>query len=189
MWAMAQETWLVVAVAAGFLLMGIAASPLGWVAILHRRTRADRESERAGQDLRAQLRGLRIRLERCEAALADRAEGRDAEHQGSAGLRSSRGPSRSAARAGGRVGVRTLDRPGEPRLIAVPNLAAAQDRQAMHGGLSQRYAAIWDLADSGASPDVIARATGQPIGQIELILGLRRQYDASRTSIPHASHE
>ena len=59
----------------------------------------------------------------------------------------------------------------------------------MHSGLQQRYAAIWDLADSGASPDVIARATGLPIGQIELILGLRRPPDGSRTNIPHASHE
>jgi hypothetical protein len=189
MWAMAQETWLVVAVAAAFLLMGIAASPLGWVALLHRRNRADRDHDRSAQDLRAQLRGLRVRLERCEAALAERAVSGAAEHPGSAGLRSSRGPSRSAPRAGGRVAVRTLDLSGEPRLIAVPNLAGGQDRQAMQNGLSQRYAAIWDLADSGASPDVIARATGQPIGQIELILGLRRQYDASRTNIPHASHE
>jgi hypothetical protein len=189
MWAMAQETWLVVAVAAGFLLLGIAASPLGWLALLHRRTRSDRDQERAAQDLRAQLRGLRVRLERCEAALAHQAEGGAAEHPAAAGLRSSRGPSRSAARAGGQISVRTLDNAVEPRLIAVPNLAAGQDRQATHGGLTQRYAAIWDLADSGASPDVIARATGQPIGQIELILGLRRQYDASRTNIPHVSHE
>ncbi len=54
----------------------------------------------------------------------------------------------------------------------------------MQGGLSQRYAAIWDLADSGASPDVIARATGQPIGQIELILGLRRQYERQSDQYP-----
>ena len=44
---MAQETWLVVAVGAGFLLLGIAASPLAWVAILHRRANADREEELA----------------------------------------------------------------------------------------------------------------------------------------------
>ncbi len=31
---MSQEAWLVVAVGAGFLLAGIAASPLGWAAIL-----------------------------------------------------------------------------------------------------------------------------------------------------------
>ena len=59
----------------------------------------------------------------------------------------------------------------------------------MLSGLTQRYAAIWALADKGATAEVIARATGQPIGQIELILGLRRQIDGTRTTIPHASHE
>ncbi len=77
----------------------------------------------------------------------------------------------------------------DPKLIKVPRLAAAEDRPAMQSGLSQRYAAIWELAESGALPDAIARATGQPIGQIELILGLRRQLDPARTTIPHASHK
>ena len=35
----------------------------------------------------------------------------------------------------------------------------------------------------------VARATGQPIGQIELILGLRRQIDGARTTISHVAHE
>lgn len=39
--------------------------------------------------------------------------------------------------------------------------------------MARRFGGIWDLADSGASPLAIARATGQPIGQVELILGLR----------------
>ena len=80
----------------------------------------------------------------------------------------------------------------EHRLIAIPNLASsASDREATLSSLNQRYAAIWALADTGASPDVIARATGQPIGQIELILGLRRQIDGARphTTISHARHE
>jgi hypothetical protein len=34
----------------------------------------------------------------------------------------------------------------------------------------------------------MARASGQPMGQIELILGLRRQIDGTSTSIPHAPH-
>jgi hypothetical protein len=76
----------------------------------------------------------------------------------------------------------------ERALIAVPNLTAAPSnlRDASVSGLTQRYAAIWTLADQGASPEVIARATGQPIGQIELILGLRRQIDGTRTTISHA---
>jgi hypothetical protein len=55
--------------------------------------------------------------------------------------------------------------------------------------MSQRYSAIWTLADTGASAEVIARATGQPIGQIELILGLRRQIDGARATSSHASHD
>jgi hypothetical protein len=74
-------------------------------------------------------------------------------------------------------------------MIAVPNLAAPPgDREASVSGLAQRYAAIWTLADNGGSPEVIARATGQPRGQIDLILGLRRQVDGTRTTIPHAPH-
>jgi hypothetical protein len=180
---MAQETWLVVAVGAGFLLLGIAASPLGWVALLNRRTRADRATEQALGELSQQVRELRSRLERCEASL--RARGEDA----SAGSP----PGRRPASAGKGAVVRIIDAPredlNEPTLIKVPRLAAAEARPAMPSGLTQRYAAIWELAESGASPDAIARATGQPIGQIELILGLRRQLDPARTTIPHASHE
>jgi hypothetical protein len=77
----------------------------------------------------------------------------------------------------------------DPPLIAVPNLAAAaNDRDVAVNGLTQRYAAIWSLAASGSSAEVIARATGQPVGQIELILGLRRQIDGTRTTISHAPH-
>ena len=187
---MAQETWLVVAVAAGFLLMGIAASPLGWVALLHRRTRGERERERSFGELQTHLRrpagaagavrGGRVRSPR--AGRGDGAAGRALASFIGCACEIGEG-------AEGRVGGAMLDDPAGPRLIAVPNLATAHDRPAMHNGLSQRYAAIWDLADNGSSPDVIARATGQPIGQIELILGLRRQVDASRTNIPHASHE
>jgi hypothetical protein len=77
----------------------------------------------------------------------------------------------------------------EAPLIVIPNLAAAgNDRDAVVSGVTQRYSAIWSLAASGSSPEVIARATGQPVGQIELILGLRRQIDGTRTTIPHAPH-
>jgi hypothetical protein len=66
-----------------------------------------------------------------------------------------------------------------PTLIAVPDLAApAGDPSPASAELARRFGAIWDLADVGATPDAIARATGQPIGQVELILGLRRQLAA-----------
>ena len=169
---MAQETWLMIAVGAGFLLLGIAASPLAWVALLHRRTMADGESARRFRELSELVRALRARVDRCEASVQ--------------GVRRRGGPGGGAPqadRAGRGPGVASnpaTEGVQEPRLIAVPKLSAMPDRPAMHVGLAQRYAAIWELADSGASPDAIARATGQPIGQIELILGLRRQMGAVR---------
>jgi hypothetical protein len=66
---------------------------------------------------------------------------------------------------------------GGPTLISVPSLTASVTDAPAEAALElgQRFGAIWKLADSGQSPDAIARATGQPIGQVELILGLRRQ--------------
>jgi hypothetical protein len=67
-------------------------------------------------------------------------------------------------------------RAGRP-LIAVPSMAANGSTTAATEAaaeLGRRFAPIWDLADSGQAPSEIARATGQPIGQVELILGLRR---------------
>jgi hypothetical protein len=71
-----------------------------------------------------------------------------------------------------------------PTLIAVPNLAGvggAAEESASSAELERlgsRFSAIWELAEAGASADAIARATGHPIGQVELILGLRRQLSA-----------
>ena len=69
-----------------------------------------------------------------------------------------------------------------PTLIAVPDLAApsAADGsvEAVHSAseeLGRRFGEIWQLADAGTGAEGIARVTGQPVGQIELILGLRRQ--------------
>jgi hypothetical protein len=69
-----------------------------------------------------------------------------------------------------------------PTLIAVPDLAAPvpPSPPAEAGAeLASRFGAIWELADRGASAEAIARSTGHPIGQVELILGLRRQLAAS----------
>jgi hypothetical protein len=85
--------------------------------------------------------------------------------------------------------ARDLPQEDDTFLISVPNLASSHDdREPASSPLSQRYSAIWALADQGASPEVIAKATGQPIGQIDLILGLRRHIDGPRTTIPHAPH-
>jgi hypothetical protein len=69
-----------------------------------------------------------------------------------------------------------------PTLIAVPDLAAivaADEAQLAEQArtaddLDQRHGALWTLSDSGYSADAIARQTGLPIGQVELILALRR---------------
>ena len=55
-------------------------------------------------------------------------------------------------------------------------------------GLKERYCRDLGAGGTGATPEVIARATGQPIGQIELILGLRRQIDGTQTTISHGPH-
>jgi hypothetical protein len=75
--------------------------------------------------------------------------------------------------------MRRFDPPsygGRP-LITVPSLAANGSSTAAieaAAELGRRFGPIWDLADSGQPPSEIARTTGQPIGQVELILGLRR---------------
>lgn len=68
-----------------------------------------------------------------------------------------------------------------PTLITVPSLATAPlpSSAAVSHDLGQRFSPIWELADTGATPDAIARSTGQPIGQVELILALRRQLKAN----------
>ncbi|WP_406696034.1 hypothetical protein V5E97_34065 [Singulisphaera sp. Ch08] len=68
-----------------------------------------------------------------------------------------------------------------PTLIAVPSLVTASlpSSAAVTHDLGRRFSPIWDLADTGATPDEIARSTGQPIGQVELILALRRQLNAN----------
>lgn len=67
-----------------------------------------------------------------------------------------------------------------PTLISIPDLGAPPSEAAtVATELGRRFGAVWALADSGASIPAIARATGHPIGQVELILGLRRQLDAA----------
>ena len=190
---MAPESWLIVTVAAAFMLLGIAASPLAWVALMHRRSRMERQTDRRFLELTGQLRALQDRLQRCESSY--QALQRGTAHLAGPGaprLRSVRTTATVARSGPERAEVASGVGQDEHRLIAIPNLASTgSDREATLSSLTQRYAAIWTLADTGASPDVIARATGQPVGQIELILGLRRQIDGARPNptISHARHE
>jgi hypothetical protein len=75
-----------------------------------------------------------------------------------------------------------------PTLIVVPDLAEggrAVDPQ-VEANLKERHGEVWALASSGAAPEEIARRTGQPIGQVELIVGLHRQVTSSRGPLDHA---
>ena len=47
------ETWFVLSVAAAFLLLGIAVSPLAWVALLHRKSRLETLFEKRWSELTA----------------------------------------------------------------------------------------------------------------------------------------
>jgi hypothetical protein len=71
----------------------------------------------------------------------------------------------------------------KPTLIAIPSLVGTSGDEApmVAEAMNRRYAAIWELADNGASAETIARATGQPIGEIDVILGLRRTIQPVRT--------
>ncbi len=68
--------------------------------------------------------------------------------------------------------------PSCPTLIEVPSLAAplpAQPPSELAAELDRRFGPIWGLADAGLPLDEIVRRTGHPIGEVELILGLRRR--------------
>ena len=170
---MPPESWLVVTVAAAFLLLGIAGSPLAWALLHQQRSRSEQLMEKDLRKLAEQLRVLENRQAQYESTRPHSPGTRSLARADSPGMRGS-------VRANGTH---------ESALITVPNLEGEpHDRDVTLSGLKERYAAIWALADSGSKPDVIARATGQPIGQIELILGLRRQIDGTRALYSHAPH-
>jgi hypothetical protein len=184
---MTPETWTVMLVAAAFLLLGIAISPLAWIALLHRRREFERQMARRMREADDRVRSLEGRLEQFDAT----APGQPAREKFVADGMAPHWPHRARALGGRskRSDATHTEPASTPTLIAIPSLTAPpSEREASVGGISQRYTAIWSLADSGAAADVIARATGQPIGQIELILGLRRQIDASRNKISHGPH-
>ena len=72
-----------------------------------------------------------------------------------------------------------------PLLIAVPDLSAPGPgvgtqadparRASAARELSRRFERVWAMADAGADAAAIADATGQPIGQVEVVLNLRRR--------------
>jgi hypothetical protein len=74
-----------------------------------------------------------------------------------------------------------------PTLISVPNLA--EDGRPVDPRLGtelgQKHSEVWSLADAGLASEEIARRTGQPIGQVELIVGLHRRIHPSRGPAEH----
>lgn len=69
-----------------------------------------------------------------------------------------------------------------PTLITVPDLTApamTYEPSPAAVELGRRFGAIWELAEAGATSEMIAQETGLPVGHVELILGLRRQLEAA----------
>ena len=92
----------------------------------------------------------------------------------------------SPAGVAARRSNRRVDRPSplERTLITVPDLSVSDFPSPQASDeLAQRYGSIWDRAEGGASPESIARETGQPIGQVELILGLRHPRASSSPAV------
>lgn len=189
---MTLETWSVVLVAAAFLLVGIAISPLAWVALQARRSRFEREVARQFREAADRLCELETRLQEIETSVKPAVSPKPGRKRRLGDAFVPQGPHWPRGTDGRPKQGEAIhaEAASAPTLIAVPSLAAPlNEREASMDGLSSRYAAIWNLADSGASADVIARATGHPIGQIELIMGLRRQIDASRNKVPNGPQE
>jgi hypothetical protein len=115
------------------------------------------------------------RFDALEARLAklESPAGREALKTVATKARAKSAPNRRAARAA----------PSGRTLISVPDLAAPL-ASPPPDDLARRFGSIWDLAEAGASPESIARDTGQPIGQVELILGLKRPRASSGSRGP-----
>jgi hypothetical protein len=76
-----------------------------------------------------------------------------------------------------------------PTLITVPGLDSFSEDELKAAGdsLGRRHATVWNLAESGLSPEAISTSTGQPIGEIELILALRRRIQSATPAVSRDS--
>ncbi len=159
---MAPESWIVLVSAAAMFLVGVACSPLAWAAQRQRRSRFE-------EHILGRLALLSRRLEELE---------------GRANTEAKRAPASDESRK------RAVAKGAEPSLlITIPSLESTTgDRKAVAEGLAERYSSVWRLAESGRSAEEISRETQTPIGQIELILGLRRSLQSSRTTFSHPGH-
>lgn len=114
------------------------------------------------------LTGLRGDIVRLRSRV-DELEDRPAARTDSQGSPLPGGPMRAKRAEGGTI----------PTLIEVPSLSRMPERQETgQGGLVERYGELWSRADAGESALEIARDLGLAVGQVELILNLRKRVDA-----------
>ena len=153
-------------------ILGLVLMALGGIALRLRR-RPSVDLAHALEELRTRQAGLEAAVERLSAA-------RPAESGGRAHPRPSFHRQRSTSFPL-RVDPAEPNAVTGPTLITVPSLAATATpaTSAATDDLGERFGPICELADTGATPEAIARSTGQPIGQVELILALRRQLAAA----------
>ena len=71
-------------------------------------------------------------------------------------------------------------------LISVPDLAA-EGTPDDGANLAEKHRDVWALLDVGRPLQEIARETGRPIGQVEVIAGLYRQHQTARRQGRHDS--
>ncbi|QEH33885.1 hypothetical protein OJF2_24170 [Aquisphaera giovannonii] len=170
----------------GLLLAGLVAAGVRGRAALRELRRANAHAGDRIQDLSRRLQLVEARLAATTSTVVSGAAARRA------------GPTVSGPRLVARVApAGAQDGSGSgigPTLIEVPDLgiSAAGPPQAPPDpaeGLSLRHADIREMAQSGATPDLIARRTNRPVGQVELILALQRRLREPGEAGPHARPE
>jgi len=152
---------------------------------------ATRQLKRTRSATEQRLQMLAQRLLRIESRIdeLETHDRRTPDHHKNPPRRSAPGESREDRRTQSILEVREdKNARSEPTLIAIPDLGAVAEPSEERAdiGLSERHGEAWTLAAAGVPPEEIARQTGQPIGQIELIVGLYRRLHSSRGSIDHA---
>lgn len=156
--------WLTAANVIPVVAMALGLALIGWHVLEQRRkdVRSVAESGSEAEALRALLRDVRAlsdELARQTEARAEQLEALIAEaDQRLTALRPAAQP-RSE-----HVGVKSVRPPPAPGTSPAPPQAP----------MDQRHGVIYSLADAGLGPVQIAKQTGIPTGQVELILGLRR---------------
>ncbi len=149
---------------AGIIVLAAATLALAWVAL--RLSNRNASANAAAELLARRVDALSLRVRQLETS-RERAEA-----------------SAKAKRAARNVRVdsgRNTQESGRT-LIAVPSLASRGSGEiaaAAAEELSRRFGTIWNLSQAGRSIAEIASETGHPVGEIELILGLKRSTDSA----------